>query len=115
MAPEIIQPTGRGLGKKKLMDLAKRMYQGKIFGMQTKTQVEMIPDRQLQELLREYMKNPERLNSAVAACAVTADEIKEATDRIITLARGHHVRLEDGTVIDVSNNPRYKCNQTKED
>jgi len=69
----------------------------------------MVLDRLSQELLNEYMKNPEPLNNAVAACAVSAEGIKEATDRIITLARGHHIHNADGTVTDVSDNPKYKC------
>ena len=66
---------------------------------------------QERELLKEYMKNPEKVNAAVNACAVTAEDLKEATDRIITLARGHHIRNADGTVTDVSNNPNYECKQ----
>ena len=83
----------------------------RIFGVQMKPQAVMVLDRHSQELLKEYMKNLEPLNNAVAACAVSAEGIKEATDRIITLARGHHIRNADGTVTDVSNNPNYECKQ----
>jgi hypothetical protein len=83
----------------------------RIFGVQMKPQAVMVLDRLSQELLKEYMKNPEPLNNAVAACAVSAEDIKEATDRIITLARGHHIRNADGTVTDVSNDPNYECKQ----
>ena len=62
-----------------------------------------------QELLKAYMENPEKINGVVNACAVTAEDLKEATDRIVTIARGHHIRNADGTVTDVSNDPRYKC------
>lgn len=81
----------------------------RIFGVQMKPQAVMVLDRLSQELLKEYMKNPEPLNNAVAACALSAEDIKEATDRIITLARGHHIRNADGTITDVSDNPKYKC------
>lgn len=81
----------------------------RIFGVPKKPQAVMVLDRHSQELLKEYMKNPEPLNNAVAACAVSAEDIKEATDRIITLARGHHIRNADGTITDVSDNPKYKC------
>lgn len=81
----------------------------RIFGPVMKPQAVMVLTKKEQELLKEYMENPEPLNNAVAACAVSAEDIKEATDRIITLARGHHIRNTDGTVTDVSNDPNYKC------
>lgn len=84
-------------------------FKDRIFGVPKKPQVMMVLDRHSQELLKEYMKNPEPLNNAVAACAVSAEDIKEATDRVITLARGHHIRNADGTITDVSDNPKYKC------
>lgn len=59
--------------------------------------------KQEQERLREFM-------AEVADCGVTAEDIKEATDRIVTLARGHHIRNADGTITDVSNVPNYECN-----
>ena len=34
---------------------------------------------------------------------------KDDGDEIITLARGYHVWNADGSVTDVSNDPRYKC------
>lgn len=57
----------------------------RIFGVQMKPQAVMVLDRHSQELLKEYMKNPEPLNNAVAACAVSAEDIKEATDRIVAI------------------------------
>ena len=83
----------------------------RILGPVMKPQAVMVLTMQERELLKEHMKNPEKVNAAVNACSVTAEDIKEATDRIITLARGHHIRNADGTVTDVSNNPNYKCKQ----
>jgi len=83
----------------------------RIFGVQMKPQAVMVLTKMEQELLKEYMKNPEPLNNAVAACAVSAEDIKEATDRLVVLARGHHIRNADGTVTDVSNDPNYECKQ----
>lgn len=34
---------------------------------------------------------------------------KDDGDEIVTLARGYHVWNADGSVTDVSNDPRYKC------
>lgn len=84
-------------------------FKDRLFGVPKKPHAMMVLDRHLQELLKEYMKNPEPLNNAVAACAVSAEDIKEVTDRLITLARGHHIRNADGTITDVSDNPKYKC------
>lgn len=36
---------------------------------------------------------------------------KDDGDGMVTLARGHHVRNADGSVTDVSNDPRYKCKE----
>ena len=36
---------------------------------------------------------------------------KDDGDGTVTLARGHHVRNADGSMTDVSNDPRYKCKQ----
>lgn len=83
----------------------------RILGPVMKPQAVIVLSRFERELLKEYMENPEKVNAAVNACAVTAEDIKEATDRIITLARGHHIRNADGTVTDVSNNQNYKCKQ----
>lgn len=58
--------------------------------------------KQEQERLREFM-------AEVADCGVTAEDIKEATDRVVTLARGHCIRNADGTITDVSNDPNYEC------
>lgn len=52
----------------------------------------MVLSKEERELLKEYMENPEEISNAVKACAVTADDLKKATDRIVTLARGHHIR-----------------------
>lgn len=62
----------------------------RVLGPVKKPQAVMVLDRFERELLKEYMENPEKVNAAVNACAVTADEIKEATDRLVVLARGHH-------------------------
>lgn len=82
----------------------------RILGPVMKPQAVMMLTKKEQELLKEYMENPEKVNAAVNACAVTAEDIKETTDRLVVLARGHHIRNADGTVTDVSNNPNYICN-----
>jgi len=69
----------------------------------------VVLDKEHQDLLREHLEKFNENMSAVAGCGVTAEQIKEATDGIITLGRGHHIRNADGTVTDVSNDPRYKC------
>jgi len=79
----------------------------RIFGPVKKPQAVMVLDKEAQERLRKQLEDLCR--NDLAACAVSAEDIKEATDRIITLARGHHVRNADGTVTDVSNNPNYEC------
>lgn len=66
----------------------------------------MVLSKEERERLKGLMKS-----DIVNSCAVTADDIKKATDRIVTLARGHHIRNADGTVTDVSDNPRNKCKQ----
>jgi hypothetical protein len=38
---------------------------------------------------------------------------KDDGDEIITLARGYHVWNADGSVTDVSNDPRYKCKKSR--
>lgn len=83
----------------------------RILGPVMKPHAVMVLSKEERELLKEYMENPEEINNAVKACAVTADDIKKATDRIVTLARGHHIRNTDGTVTDVCDNPRFKCKQ----
>lgn len=143
MEPIIIQPSGRGCGKKRLMDTMKQELESgmltyedaepvkvhiprvemmpsprrgflgrikdRILGPVMKPQAVMVLTKEERELLKKYMENPENLNAAVNACSVTAEDIKEATDRLVTLARGHHIRNADGTVTDVSNDPNYKC------
>lgn len=83
----------------------------RIFGTVKKPQAVIVLDRFERELLKKYMENPENVNAAVNACSVTAEDIKEAADRLCTLARGHHIRNADGTVTDVSNDPNYACKQ----
>lgn len=75
-----------------------------ISGPVMKPHAVMVLSKDERERLKELMKS-----DIVNSCAVTADDIKKATDRIVTLARGHHIRNADGTVTDVSDNPRYKC------
>jgi len=62
----------------------------------------------------ESQKNLIRNMEAVATCAITAEDVERASRRIITLARGHHIRNADGTVTDVSNDPKYKCAKPEE-
>lgn len=68
----------------------------RILGPVMKPHAVMVLSKEERELLKEYMENPEEINNAVKSCAVTADDIKKATDRIVTLARGHHIRKEHG-------------------
>ena len=86
----------------------------RILGPVMKPHWAMTLSKMERELLKEYMENPEKVNGVVNACSLTAEDLKEATDRIVTLARGHHIRNADGTITDVSNDPRYKCKFTKE-
>ena len=81
----------------------------RILGPVMKPHAAMALSKMEQELLSEYMENPEKINGMVTSCAVTADDLKKATDRMVTIARGHHIRNADGTVTDVRNNPKYKC------
>ena len=81
----------------------------RILGPVKKPHAAMVLSKKEQELLSEYMENPEKINRIVTSCAVTADDLKKATNRLVTLARGHHIRNADGTVTDVSNDPKYKC------
>lgn len=62
-------------------------FKDRLFGVPKKPQAVMVLDRSSQELLKEYMKNLEPLNNAVAACAVSAEDIKEATDRVVNYNR----------------------------
>lgn len=59
----------------------------RILGPVMKPHAVMVLSKEERELLKEYMENPEEINNAVKACALTADDIKKATDRIATLAR----------------------------
>lgn len=81
----------------------------RILGPVMKPHAAMVLSKMEQELLSEYMKNPEKINGMVTSCAVTAADLKKATNRLLTLARGHHIRNADGTVTDVCDNPRCKC------
>ena len=98
MAFKIIWPSGRGGGKKKQMERLER---------------ELVLTKEEHELLKMYMKNPEKVDSVVNACALTAEDIKEGCRRMTVLARGHHIRNADGTTTDVSNDPNYQCNDYK--
>lgn len=83
-----------------------------ISGPVMKPHAVMVLSKDERERLKELMKS-----DIVNSCAATVDDLKNATDRIVTLARGHHIRNADGTVTDVSDNPRYKCkhkNRNKE-
>lgn len=62
----------------------------------------------------ESRKNLIRNMEAVAACTITAEDVKRASQRILTLSRGRHIRNADGTVTDVSNVPKYKCAKPEE-
>lgn len=81
----------------------------RILGPVMKPLAVMVLSNEKRERLKELMKEPEEISNTVKSCAVTADDLKKATDRIVTLARGHHIRNADGTVNDVRNNPKYKC------
>lgn len=92
------------------MDATKRLADMNDENAKLKEQIEA--QKEWIERLMEFVNMPaEQRGAAVNACAVTAEDIKEATDRIITLARGHHIRNADGTVKDVSNDPNYECKQ----
>ena len=39
------------------------------------------------------------------------EEPKEGTFKPVVLARGHHIRNDDGTVTDVSDDPKYECQE----
>lgn len=77
----------------------------RILGPVMKPHAVMVLSKEERERLKELMKS-----DIVNSCAVTVDDLKKTTDRIVTLARGHHIRNADGTVTDVSDNPRCKYN-----
>lgn len=83
----------------------------RILGPVMKPHVVLTLDKEQQERMREHINNFSQHMDEVAACGVTAEQLKEATDRMVTLARGHHIRKADGTVTDVSDNPMYNCNK----
>jgi hypothetical protein len=75
--------------------------------------------------IEEYSKKPpldmcmdEELTGFGSALSVLQEYV-EALDKgisddskgTVTLCRGHHIRNADGTVTDVSNDPRYKCKE----
>lgn len=78
----------------------------RILGPVMKPHAVMVLSKDERERLKELMKS-----DIVNSCAVTVDDLKKTTDRLVTLARGHHIRNADGTVTDVSNTPRCKCKQ----
>lgn len=83
----------------------------RILGPVMKPLPAIVLTKEERELLKMYMENPQKVNSVVNACAVTADEIKDACDKMVVLARGHHIRNDDGTVTDVSDDPSYECQE----
>ena len=143
MATITIEPSGRGFGKKRLMDAMKQELESgmltyedaepvqihmsqpeiwpvprpgvigyikdRIFGVETKPLPTMTLDKEQRERMRRQLEAFKKEMDAVAACGVTAEDIKEAGKRITVLARGHHIRNADGTVTDVTGDPRYKC------
>ena len=86
----------------------------RIFGTKMKPQHVLVIDKDTQERLKQKMENFSNNMSSVAACSITEEDIERASKEIITLARGHHIRNADGTVTDVSNNPKYKCAKPEE-
>lgn len=110
---EDAEPVKVHVPRAEMMPSQRRGFLGRIkdriLGPVMKPKAVIVLDRFERELLKEYMENPEKVNGVVNACAVTAEDIKEAADRLVTLARGHHIRNADGTITDVSDNPKYKC------
>lgn len=76
-----------------------------ISGPVMKPHAVMVLSKDERERLKELMKI-----DIVNSCTVTVDDLKKTTDRLLTLARGHHIRNADGTVTDVCDTPRCKCN-----
>ncbi len=59
--------------------------------------------------LNEFMaKDDEQMTMEEYLMSQLVDD-KDDGDEIITLARGYQVWNADGSVTDVSNDPRYKC------
>lgn len=83
----------------------------RVLGPELKPHV--VLNKDMEDRIKKHWANIQAHTSEVNDSAVTAEDIKEATDRFITLARGHHIRNADGTVTDVSDNPKYKCNKNK--
>lgn len=77
----------------------------RILGPVMKPHAVMVLSKDERERLKGLMKS-----DIVNSCAVTVDDLKKATDRLLTLARGHHIRSADGTVTIVCDNPRCKYN-----
>lgn len=77
-----------------------------ILGPVMKPHAVMVLSKEERERLKGLMES-----DIVNSCAVTVDDLKKTTDRLLTLARGHHIRNADGTVTDVCDTPRCKCKQ----
>ncbi len=78
----------------------------RILGPVMKPHAVMVLSKDERERLKGLMKS-----DIANSCAVTVDDLKKTTDRLLTLARGHHIRNNaDGTVTIVCDNPRCKCN-----
>lgn len=75
----------------------------RILGPVMKPHAVMVLSKDERERLKGLMES-----DIVNSCAVTVDDLKKGTDRIVTLARGHHIRNADGTVTDVSTDAKYK-------
>ena len=73
----------------------------RIFGPIKKPQTFMVLTKEQRQRLKEIMDD-------VSQCGATASELTAAADKIVVLGRGHHIRNEDGTITDVTNNPKYK-------
>lgn len=67
-----------------------------ISGPVIKPHAVMVLSKEERERLKGLMKEPEEISNIVNPCTVTVDDLKKATDRIVTLARGHHIRKEHG-------------------
>lgn len=70
---------------------------------------EMVVTREQMGVLEATIKGSSLQYNPDAVAHVSGKDIKEATDQLITIARGHHIRNADGTITDVSDNPKYKC------
>lgn len=57
----------------------------KILGPVMKPHAALVLSKEELKLLKEYMENPEEVSNTVKACAVTADDFRQAADRIATM------------------------------